>query len=376
MSEMWLIRFIYLVRVLEPVCPSFPTPKILTPFCSPLQIFSATMPAQPVQPFRFFDLPSELRLLVHEFLPRYITYAKVDVTCHLQSWLLMNGDRPPKTPITFVERRASTSVLRTCRLINVEVSTIVHHNIENFILGQTPRMVCDIDHTARAIQCIMHEVVRETQKLRTKSHGSNGSAMAKVLHGGVKTRSPHKKILRRVRRKYPADLHGARERVGFAAKSDPKKVAAFINVAARQLLYSQLRQPDVSSPVWELVCCYESGYDYLDQLGYFVSNLGRGNVPERCARYGIKLSLEGSIPVAFGATGIIRRGIVPQLHAEEASDVRRELEDDGFRVGWDGEDDEDDKVEEVAELERSTTPMVVLDEMSNETWEQDWVASL
>jgi hypothetical protein len=200
------------------------------------------------------------------------------------------------------------------------------------------------------------------------------SAVTRVLRAGAKTRSPHEIILRHVRRNHPADLLDAKFSVGLACSADYDEVAAFINVTARQLLYSQLQQPPLPAPMWKLVCCYWPGFGPFSTLYCVISELEIRNVLGRCARYGIKLGIAGYMRVSPEATDIIQRDVVPQLPNEEVREVRSRLAN-GFRRGWDLEDDEDDKVEEVVELERSNQPMLMLDAMMAETWEQDWVAS-
>jgi citrate lyase beta subunit len=88
-------------------------------------------------------------------------------------------------------------------------------------------------------------------------------------------------------------------------------------------------------------------------LDCVVSELEITNVLGRCARCGIKLGIVGHIRVSPQATEVIQRDVVPQLPDEEAREVRSRLAN-GFRRGWDVEDNEDDMVEEVAELKRSS----------------------
>jgi hypothetical protein len=73
----------------------------------------------PDQPFRFLDLPKEIRLMVYEFLPLTRSPLK-----------LKRDGRRGGTLLSFMVYTIPDEILRTCRMINREASVIIRSKIK------------------------------------------------------------------------------------------------------------------------------------------------------------------------------------------------------------------------------------------------------
>ncbi|KAI8936950.1 hypothetical protein NX059_006178 [Plenodomus lindquistii] len=82
-----------------------------------------TPPTQPA-PFRFMDLPKELRLMVHDHLPRQIKHTRI--TEHGSTFVL-------------ITRHLPLAILRTSREIHAEASAIVQKLVKEFIVKNPPK---------------------------------------------------------------------------------------------------------------------------------------------------------------------------------------------------------------------------------------------
>jgi len=90
--------------------------------------------------FRFLDLPKEIRLMVYERFPRSVS--RQEVCIHL--WFCKEQ---PHQRLYLIIRSIPMAILRLCRQVNNEATTIVQHLAKNFILLQPARIIYEAqDH--------------------------------------------------------------------------------------------------------------------------------------------------------------------------------------------------------------------------------------
>jgi hypothetical protein len=87
------------------------------------------------QPFRFMDLPKELRLMVYERLPRQITHTRAEVPANI---------RDSKPFLILVTRTCSTALLRVSRTVHDEAGTIVQKLLQRWILAHPLRVISSL----------------------------------------------------------------------------------------------------------------------------------------------------------------------------------------------------------------------------------------
>ncbi|KAF2254010.1 hypothetical protein BU26DRAFT_233883 [Trematosphaeria pertusa] len=96
----------------------------------------------PSQPFRFLDLPTELRFMVYEQIPINIQHTVLEL-----SRLLRRRQHPESTrepTVTLVSYSASLPLLQTCRTIQSEATPFLERKVE--ALGEEPiRFIVDLD---------------------------------------------------------------------------------------------------------------------------------------------------------------------------------------------------------------------------------------
>jgi hypothetical protein len=93
----------------------------------------------PTKPFRFLNLPKELRLVVYDHLPRIIEHIAISSV-----WDSPDGV-VEEDPFTLIHRRTrtSTSLLCTSKTIYAEAAPILHRALRDFILDASPKMLSD-----------------------------------------------------------------------------------------------------------------------------------------------------------------------------------------------------------------------------------------
>jgi hypothetical protein len=113
------------------------TSAIATQLASALPFTMATtnqnVPSR-FQPFRFLDLPVELRLMVYEQLPRTVKHT------HIRNLSDTDNDRND-FKLILITRHVPTSILATCREVQAEANSIIRKLVRSFILENVPKVV-------------------------------------------------------------------------------------------------------------------------------------------------------------------------------------------------------------------------------------------
>jgi hypothetical protein len=89
------------------------------------------------QPFRFLDLPMEIRFMIHKSLPRQIKHTHISHLCRGEMRIRT------ATSIILVTRHLPMAILRTCKAVHTKAKPVIAQLIHKFILESEPRLICE-----------------------------------------------------------------------------------------------------------------------------------------------------------------------------------------------------------------------------------------
>jgi hypothetical protein len=117
---------------------------------------------------RFLELPSEIRLMIYERLPRTVKHHRVNFNtekCDIEGWSLV-----------FITRSVPMSILATCRSINSEARAVVSNLAVSFVSTGTPKMLCVRERKYGAV-----EMINDLAILLTPLEGVRAKASSEVV---------------------------------------------------------------------------------------------------------------------------------------------------------------------------------------------------
>jgi hypothetical protein len=104
------------------------------------------------QHFRFMDLPTELRLVVYQRIPRQIHYTNGN---------FVGPDVGPRHLLILITRTCSVALLRVSKAVTLEAQAIMRRVVKEWMLSHPPRVLASSSSGLAVLRPILASVWKE-----------------------------------------------------------------------------------------------------------------------------------------------------------------------------------------------------------------------